>query len=71
MGEGDAGAPKSRGHLDGKDAFAKREAASEGLWVKQHEQEKLEAARLRLKQQNKSTEEVDKKIENLKNGGEK
>lgn len=47
MAGGDAGSPRSGGTASG-DAFTKREEASENLYVKQHEKEKLEALRAKI-----------------------
>ena len=49
MAGGDAGSPRSGGAASG-DAFTKREEASENLYVKRMEREKLEAARAKVKQ---------------------
>ena len=48
MAGGDTGAPRSGGVASG-DAFTKREEASENFYVRQHEKEKLEAARAKVK----------------------
>ena len=49
MAAGDAGSTRSGGAASG-DAFTKREEASENLYVKRHEAEKLEALRKKVKQ---------------------
>ncbi|KAF1356246.1 mitochondrial ATPase inhibitor, IATP-domain-containing protein [Delphinella strobiligena] len=46
---GDAGAPRSGGSAQG-DAFTKREEASENYYVRQHEKEKIEALRAKIRQ---------------------
>lgn len=46
---GDAGAPRSGGAAQG-DAFTKREEASENYYVRQHEKEKAEALKAKIKQ---------------------
>lgn len=48
MAGGDTGAPRSGGSAK-SDAFTKREEASENLYVRQHEKEKLEAARAKVR----------------------
>lgn len=48
MAGGDAGAPRSGGAAS-SDAFTKREEASEALYVKQHEKEKLDALRAKIR----------------------
>ncbi|KEQ79598.1 hypothetical protein M438DRAFT_339608 [Aureobasidium pullulans EXF-150] len=48
MAAGDTGATRSGGAASG-DAFSKREEASENLYVKRHEQEKLEQLRQKVK----------------------
>ncbi|THW38330.1 hypothetical protein D6D21_07238 [Aureobasidium pullulans] len=48
MAAGDTGATRSGGAASG-DAFSKREDASENLYVKRHEQEKLEQLRQKVK----------------------
>lgn len=58
MAGGDAGAPRSGGAASG-DAFTKREEASENLYVKRHEKEKLEALRAKI-QKNESDLAADK-----------
>lgn len=47
MAGGDAGSPRSGGAAS-SDAFTKREEASENLYVKQHEKEKLDALRAKI-----------------------
>ncbi|KAJ5988663.1 hypothetical protein N7481_003873 [Penicillium waksmanii] len=68
MGAGDTGAPKPRGFLAEKDQFQRREAAQEGLWIKQQEREKLEALRTKLKEQRKHMDELDKHLEDYIKG---
>ena len=46
---GDAGAPRSGGAAQG-DAFTKREEASENYYVRQHEKEKADALKAKIKQ---------------------
>ena len=50
MAEGDSGAPRSGGSSQG-DAFTKREEASENLYIKQQEQEKLRQLRAKISHQ--------------------
>ncbi|KAG8628741.1 hypothetical protein KVT40_002606 [Elsinoe batatas] len=47
MAGGDAGAPRSGGASQG-DAFTKREEASENLYIKQQEQEKLKQLKAKI-----------------------
>lgn len=63
MGAGDTGAPKPRGFLAEKDQFQRREAAQEGLWIKQQEAEKLEILRKKVKEQQQHMRELDKHLE--------
>lgn len=49
MAAGDAGAPRSGGAAS-SDAFTKREEASENLYIRQHEKEKLDALRKKIQQ---------------------
>jgi len=50
MAEGDTGAPRGGGAAS-SDAFSKREEASEGLYIKQQERQKLEALRAKIQKQ--------------------
>merc|ERR1712187_954758 len=50
MGEGDTGAPKSGGAA-ASDSFSRREAANEAVYIKQQEQEKLQALKKKLSDQ--------------------
>ncbi|OQE17668.1 hypothetical protein PENSTE_c020G02486 [Penicillium steckii] len=72
MAAGDTGAPKPRGFLSEKDQFQRREAAQEGLWIKQQEAEKLEALRKKVKEQRQHMNELDKHLEEFisSQGGE-
>ncbi|KAJ5591461.1 ATPase inhibitor [Penicillium hispanicum] len=70
MSAGDTGAPKPRGYLAEKDQFQRREAAQEGLYIRQKEMEKIELLRAKLKEQRKHMDELDKHLEELaKNQG--
>ncbi|KAJ5708789.1 hypothetical protein N7493_010123 [Penicillium malachiteum] len=73
LGAGDTGSPKPRGFLAEKDPFTRREAASEAMYIREHEREKLELLRKKLKEQKRHTEELDKYLEELLagQGGEK
>ncbi|KAJ5280471.1 hypothetical protein N7478_005843 [Penicillium angulare] len=73
MAAGDTGSPKPRGFLAEKDTFARREAAHEGLYIKQLEKEKIDLLRKKLKEHQKHNEELDKHLEDLLagQGGEK
>ncbi|KAJ6131352.1 ATPase inhibitor [Penicillium sp. IBT 18751x] len=63
MGEGDTGAPKPRGFLDGKDAFTERGAAQEGMYIKEQEMKKMKALREKQRESQKRMEEHEKHLE--------
>ncbi|CAF9913222.1 MAG: hypothetical protein HETSPECPRED_001363 [Heterodermia speciosa] len=62
LAEGDTGAPKSGGSAQG-DAFSKREQADENLYMRQKEQEKLQALKEKIKEHKKHLEELEKNVE--------
>ncbi|CAI7652444.1 unnamed protein product [Penicillium bialowiezense] len=62
MSAGDLGSAKPRGFMAEKDSFTKREAAHEGIYIKQLEMEKVERLRQKLKEQRKHMDELDKHL---------
>ncbi|KAL5361915.1 mitochondrial ATPase inhibitor, IATP-domain-containing protein [Aspergillus floccosus] len=72
MAEGDTGAPRSGGSAQ-SDAFQRREAAQENLYIHEKEIEKLQALRKKINEQRQHLNELDKHLEELQNeqGGEK
>ncbi|KAF1831302.1 hypothetical protein BDW02DRAFT_505584 [Decorospora gaudefroyi] len=66
MTEGATGSAASRptGSAGG-DAFTKREAASEELYIRQEERAKLLAIKAKLKQQRQHMEDLDKHIDDV------
>ncbi|RJE27517.1 hypothetical protein PHISCL_00103 [Aspergillus sclerotialis] len=60
MAAGDTGAPKSRGHLAGKDQFTRREEANENYYVRKHEQEKYDDLHAKMKESQKHMKELEK-----------
>ncbi|KAG9200178.1 hypothetical protein G6514_007532 [Epicoccum nigrum] len=71
MAEGSTGSGASRptGSLGG-DAFTKREAAAEELYIRQEEKAKLLAIKEKLKQQRQHIEDLDKHIDDVIREGE-
>ncbi|KAF2638347.1 hypothetical protein P280DRAFT_431600 [Massarina eburnea CBS 473.64] len=66
MSAGDAGSGSSRpGGVRSGDAFTKREAAAEELYIKSEEKAKLMAIRQKLQQQQKHIEELTKHIDEV------
>jgi hypothetical protein len=59
-----SGASRPTGSAGG-DAFTKREAASEELYIRQEEKAKLLAIKEKLKQQRKHMEDLDKHIDDV------
>ena len=45
-----------------KDAFVRREAAHEGMYIRAHEAEKLEALRKKMKGQREQLEELERHV---------
>lgn len=45
-----------------KDAFTRREAAHEGMYIRAHEAEKLEALRMKLKEQRKQLDQLEQHV---------
>jgi len=68
MTAGDTGSGASRaGGIRSGDAFTKREAAAEELYIKQEEKAKLQAIRAKLLQQQQHVEELVKHIDEVVN----
>lgn len=63
MAAGDTGAPRARGSLAEKDTFQRREAAQELMYIRQHEMEKIERLRAKMKESQKHMAELDKHLE--------
>ncbi|KAL3472234.1 mitochondrial ATPase inhibitor, IATP-domain-containing protein [Aspergillus californicus] len=61
MGAGDTGGTRSGG-VQASDQFQKREAAQEGLYIHQKEQEKIAALRKKVEEQRKNLDELDKHL---------
>ncbi|KAJ5333658.1 hypothetical protein MYU51_011443 [Penicillium brevicompactum] len=72
MAAGDLGSTKPRGYMAEKDAFTKREAAHEGIYIKQLELDKVQRLRAKLKEQRKHMDELDKHLDEFtkSQGGE-
>ncbi|KAF2151154.1 hypothetical protein K461DRAFT_279941 [Myriangium duriaei CBS 260.36] len=64
MAAGDTGAPRSGGVAQG-DSFTKREEASENLYIKQQEREKLRALKAKIAQQEEELAKHKKEAEHL------
>lgn len=64
MAAGDAGAPRAGGAASG-DAFTKREAADENLYVRKHEAEKLAALKKKISDQEAALAKDRKEAEEL------
>ncbi|KAJ5823831.1 hypothetical protein N7447_006171 [Penicillium robsamsonii] len=62
MGAGDLGSTKS-GFMAEKDAFARREAAHEAMYIREKEMEKLERLKAKVREQRKHMNELDKHID--------
>ncbi|KAE8144405.1 mitochondrial ATPase inhibitor, IATP-domain-containing protein [Aspergillus avenaceus] len=71
MAEGDTGAPRAGGAQSG-DAFVRREAAQESLYIHEKEREKLLALRKKVQEQRQHLDELDKHLEEMSKsqGGE-
>ncbi|KAL4781702.1 mitochondrial ATPase inhibitor, IATP-domain-containing protein [Aspergillus varians] len=67
MTEGATGATRPGG-TQASDSFQKREAAQEGLYIHQKEQEKLQALRKKIDEQRKHLDELDKNLDEFQNG---
>ncbi|KAJ5142548.1 ATPase inhibitor IATP mitochondria [Penicillium bovifimosum] len=73
MGAGDLGSPKSHGFTSTeKDSFTRREAAHEGMYIRQQELDKVRRLKLKLKEQRKHMDELDKHLDEFSKaqGGE-
>ncbi|EEP76898.1 predicted protein [Uncinocarpus reesii 1704] len=67
MGEGDTGAIRPGGVQSG-DAWTKKEAAQENIFIKQKELEKLRSLKEKLKQQRQHLDDLDAHIDELTRG---
>ncbi|KXG47156.1 ATPase inhibitor, IATP, mitochondria [Penicillium griseofulvum] len=63
MGEGDTGAPRSSGGASSGDAFTKREAAQESLYIREKELEKLAQLKKKINEQRKHLDELETHID--------
>ncbi|KAI4249749.1 MAG: hypothetical protein L6R40_000538 [Gallowayella cf. fulva] len=70
MAEGDTGAPRSGGSAQG-DAFSKREAANEDLYVRQKEMEKLQNLKKKIEEHKHHLEELEKHVTDTMEQGKK
>jgi hypothetical protein len=70
--EGDLGSPKPRGFLAEKDAFSRREAAHEAMYIRSHEAEKLKHLQRQLKEQRRHLDAMEEHIKEVtqSQGGE-
>ncbi|KAJ6152905.1 hypothetical protein N7497_007224 [Penicillium chrysogenum] len=67
MGEGDTGAPAlTVVPLPGNDAFTKREAAQESLYIREKELEKLAQLKKKINEQRKHLDELETHIDGLR-----
>ena len=64
MAAGDTGAPRSGG-VASSDSFTKREEASENMYIKQQEREKLRALKAKIAQQEKDLAQHKKEVEEI------
>ncbi|KAF2232929.1 putative ATPase inhibitor mitochondrial precursor [Viridothelium virens] len=71
MAEGDTGAPRSGGAAS-SDAFTKRESASEEMFIRDQERQKLASLRAKIGEHKKHLEELEKHVDDLskEQGGE-
>ncbi|KAJ5574314.1 uncharacterized protein N7459_008741 [Penicillium hispanicum] len=65
MGEGDTGAPRPSAGGTSGDAFTKREAAQEALYIREKELEKLAKLKQKIGDQRKHLDELENHINNL------
>ncbi|KAL2801387.1 mitochondrial ATPase inhibitor, IATP-domain-containing protein [Aspergillus keveii] len=70
MAAGDTGATRPGG-VQSSDSFQKREAAQEGLYIHQKEQEKLLALKKKIEEQRSHLDELEQNLDKITNGGEK
>ncbi|KAL4937505.1 hypothetical protein BDV06DRAFT_226877 [Aspergillus oleicola] len=70
MGEGDTGATRPGGAA-ASDSFRNREAAQEGLYIHQKEQEKLAALKKKIEEQRKHLDDLDKHLDEFTEGQKK
>ncbi|OQD77963.1 hypothetical protein PENDEC_c002G00353 [Penicillium decumbens] len=65
MGEGDTGAPRGGGGGASGDAFTKREAAQEALYIREKELEKLAQLKKKITAQRQHLDELESHIDSL------
>ncbi|KAJ5628981.1 hypothetical protein N7490_011209 [Penicillium lividum] len=65
LGEGDTGAPRSTGGSASGDAFTKREAAQEALYIREKEIEKLQKLKKQISEQRKHLDDLEGHIDSL------
>ncbi|KAJ5933909.1 hypothetical protein N7454_006238 [Penicillium verhagenii] len=65
MGEGDTGAPRSAGGSSSGDAFTKREAAQESMYIREKELEKLAKLKKQITDQRKHLDDLEGHIDSL------
>ncbi|KAL2812872.1 mitochondrial ATPase inhibitor, IATP-domain-containing protein [Aspergillus granulosus] len=70
MGAGDTGATRPGGS-QASDQFQKREAAQEGLYIHQKEQEKLAALKKKIEEQRSHLNDLEKNLDEFTKAGEK
>jgi hypothetical protein len=70
MAAGDTGATRPGG-VQSSDSFQKREAAQEGLYIHQKEQEKLLALKKKIEEQRTHLNELEDNLEKITKGEEK
>ncbi|KAL3450620.1 mitochondrial ATPase inhibitor, IATP-domain-containing protein [Aspergillus insuetus] len=70
MAAGDTGATRPGG-VQSSDSFQKREAAQEGLYIHQKEQEKLLALKKKIEEQRSHLNELEENLDKITKGGEK
>ncbi|CAG7944863.1 unnamed protein product [Penicillium salamii] len=59
LGEGDTGAPRSSGGKSSGDAFSRREAAQESLYIRDKELEKLAQLKKKIGEQRKHLDDLE------------
>ncbi|KAJ5863715.1 uncharacterized protein N7529_005631 [Penicillium soppii] len=65
MGEGDTGGPRSSAGGSSGDAFTRREAAQESLYIREKELEKLAQLKKKISEQRKHLDELENHIDGL------
>ncbi|KAJ5523266.1 hypothetical protein N7513_012810 [Penicillium frequentans] len=65
MGEGDSSTPRASGVPTSGDAFTKREAAQESMYIREKELEKLSKLKKQIAEQRKHLDDLEGHIDNL------